>query len=97
MKPNMHQGNDSNEAIGARLAAVRTLAFEQSKRAFAEGAELSEQSYGPVENGKRPLSLEMAKKLHKFYGLSLDFMYFGNMNDLPARIFTVLSSRPSVK
>lgn len=97
MKPNMYQGDDSNEAVGARLAAVRSMAFELSKRAFAEGSELSEQSYGPVENGKRPLSLDMAKKLHKFYGLPLDFMYFGNMNDLPARIFTVLSSSPSVK
>ena len=76
---------DSVEAVAARLAAARH-ALGLSKREFAERAGLGEQTYGPFENAKRPLSLEAAKKLRKAHGLSLEFMYFGKIDDLPHRI-----------
>lgn len=76
---------DSREAVGLRLKAARE-ALGLNKREFAEGAGMSEQNYGPFENGKRDLSLAAAKQLRKIYHLPLDFMYFGNMADLPHRI-----------
>lgn len=76
---------DSPEAIGARLERVRTI-LGMSKRDFAEKAGVSEQSYGPFENGKRPLSLDAAKKLRKAYSLPLEFLFFGNTAELPHRI-----------
>lgn len=76
---------DKTEAVAARLKAARE-ALQMSKRDFAERAGMGEQTYGPFENGKRPLSLEAAKKLRKAYGLTLEFMYFGKIDDLPHKI-----------
>ena len=80
---------DSPEAIGARLARVREI-LGMSKRDFALRADLTEQTYGPFENGKRPLSLDAAKKLRKTYGLTFEYLFFGNTAELPHRIATLL-------
>lgn len=76
---------DRPEAVGARLKRVREiLGLEQN--VFAARAGLLPQTYGPFELGRRSLSLDAAKKLRKTYGLSLEFMYFGKIEDLPHRI-----------
>ena len=85
LAPVMQNQDDSPEAVGARLKAVREI-LGLSKREFAERAGLTEQTYGPFENARRPLSLEAAKRLRQCYDLSLEFMYFGNKADLPHRI-----------
>lgn len=76
---------DSREAVAARLKAARD-ALGMEKKDFAERAGLTMQVYGPFENGKRDLSLSAAKKLRKAYKLPLEFLYFGNIEDLPTRI-----------
>lgn len=76
---------DHIEAVAARLKRVREV-LGLTKKEFAERAGMTEQTYGPFENGKRELSLNAAKKLRKRYGLSLEFMYFGKIDDLPTRI-----------
>ena len=73
---------DHPEAVGARLCRIREI-LGLNKRQFAERAGMTEQTYGPFENGKRPLSLDAAKKLRKTYDLTLEFMYFGKIDDLP--------------
>lgn len=80
---------DEVEAVAARLKAARE-ALGLSKREFAERADMGEQTYGPFENGIRPLSLIAAKKIRKAHGLTLEFMYFGKIEDLPHRIATKL-------
>lgn len=76
---------DSPEEIGARLARFRATTG-MTKRDFAAMAEMSEQVYGPFENGKRPLTLEAAKKLRKAYSLTFEYLFFGNKAELPHRI-----------
>ena len=76
---------DADEAVAARLKAARK-AIGMNKREFAEAADMGEQTYGPFENGTRPLSLIAAKQIRKAHGLTLEFMYFGNIADLPHRI-----------
>lgn len=56
------------------------------KQTFAARASMSAQAYGSFENGTRDLSLEAAKKLRKTYGLSLEYLYFGNKDALPHKI-----------
>jgi len=81
----LEEQGDAIEAVAARLKAAReALGF--TKREFAERAGMGEQTYGPFENARRPLSLEAAKKLRKAHGLTLEFMYFGKIADLPHRI-----------
>lgn len=76
---------DHPQAVAARLCRVREI-LGLTKREFAERAGLSEQVYGPFENGRRDLSLGAAKRLRKTYGLPLEFLYFGKIEDLPTRI-----------
>lgn len=80
---------DQPEAVAARLKRVREI-MGLTKKEFAERAGMSEQVYGPFENARRELSLVGAKKLRKTYGLPLEFMYFGKIDDLPTRISTKL-------
>lgn len=81
----MQDLEDKPEAVAARLKRVREI-LELTKREFAERAGLSEQVYGPFENATRDITLRAAKKLRKTYGLSLEFIYFGSIEDLPTRI-----------
>lgn len=81
----LEERGDAMDAVAARLEAARK-ALGLSKRDFAEGAGIGEQTYGPYENGSRALTLESAKKLRKTYGITLEFMFYGNKNDLPHRI-----------
>lgn len=85
----LEEMEDSREAVAQRLQAARR-AIGLSKKDFAERAGLSEQVYGPFENGRRDLSLIAAKKLRKTYRLPLEFMYFGKTEDLPTRISSAL-------
>ncbi|MDE4303994.1 helix-turn-helix transcriptional regulator [Phaeobacter gallaeciensis] len=81
----LEEQEDHIEAVAARLKRVREV-LGLSKKEFAERAGLTEQTYGPFENARRELSLTAAKKLRKRYGLPLEFMYFGKIEDLPTRI-----------
>lgn len=83
--PMLQDLGDKREAVAARLRRAREV-LGLEKKEFAEGAGLSMQVYGPFENAKRDLSLDGAKKLRKRYGLSLEFLYFGIIDDLPTRI-----------
>ncbi|KUP91783.1 helix-turn-helix transcriptional regulator [Tritonibacter horizontis] len=85
----LEEREDDIEAVAARLKRVREI-LDLSKKDFAESAGLTEQTYGPFENAKRELSLTAAKKLRKRYGLPLEFMYFGKIDDLPTRISKAL-------
>lgn len=89
--------DDSPEAIGERLRAARVALGYGTKEEFAARAGLTQQTYGPWENGRREITREGAKALRKTYGLSLDFIYFGNMDALPHRIAIALGSSPSVR
>ncbi|WP_422050163.1 helix-turn-helix transcriptional regulator [Shimia sp.] len=80
---------DKIDAVAQRLEKVRQI-LDLSKKDFAERAGISEQAYGAFENARRDLSLDAAKKLRKTYGLPLEFMYFGKIEDLPTRISKLL-------
>ena len=84
MPMNIEQ-SDSRESVAKRLELVR-LALGLSKRDFAERAGMSEQAYGPFENGRRDLSLNAAKQIRRTYGIPLEFIYFGNISELPHKI-----------
>ncbi len=85
----LEEKGDSREAIAARLERVRTI-LNMDKKTFAEKAGMTQQTYGPFETMTRDLSLEAAKKLRKAYGLPLDFIYFGKIDDLPHKIAVAL-------
>ena len=85
----LEEQEDKREAVAARLRKAREI-LELDQRTFAEKAGLLPQTYGPFETAKRDLTLEAAKKIRRAHGLTLEFMYFGKIEDLPHRIATRL-------
>lgn len=81
--------DDSVESIAVRLKMARE-ALGLDKKTFAERAGLGQQTYGPFENAVRTITLDAAKRLRATYGLSLEFIYFGKIDDLPHKIATQL-------
>lgn len=77
--------DDSAESIAERLKRVREI-LGLDKKTFAERAGIGQQTYGPFENAGRSISLEAAKRLRATYGISLEFIYFGKIDDLPHKI-----------
>lgn len=66
--------SDAPESVAARLRRVREV-LALSKREFAERACVTEQTCGPFENAKRPLSLDAAKKLRDQQGCELRILF----------------------
>lgn len=86
----MTDNDESLAGIGRRLRAARLALGYESKRQFAERAGLTEQTYGPWELGVREITREGAKQLRRHYGLSMDFIYFGNKDALPHSLAKLL-------
>jgi transcriptional regulator with XRE-family HTH domain len=68
--------------IAARLREAR-MALEPNQSEFAKGAGMSQHRYNQYETGARPLTLDAAMRLHKRYGLSLDWLFRGDTAFLP--------------
>lgn len=81
----LEEQGDKPEAIAARIARVREI-MRLNKREFAATIGMSEQSYGQYENGTRPFSFSTCLKIRKRHNISLEFIYFGNIDDLPHKI-----------
>lgn len=81
---------DSREAVAQRLEAVRAFYQMETRREFAESAGITQQMYSDWMNLRRDVSRQSARKLVDRYSLTLDFIYFGNKNDLPHKMASVL-------
>lgn len=72
--------------IARRLVLTRRALGIEHQQDFGRAAGLSQSQYHHFESGKRRLSLEAALALCETYGLSLDWLYRGDMNALPFRL-----------
>lgn len=72
--------------IARRLVLTRRALGIDHQQDFGKAAGLSQPQYHQFESGKRRLSLEAALALCSTYGLSLDWLYRGDMNALPFRL-----------
>lgn len=72
--------------IGQRLEAVRRVLDIPTKKEFAARAGIGEQTYGPWANGRREISKDGVRKMIARYGLTWEYIYFGNKDALPHKI-----------
>lgn len=82
--------------IADRLRKVRDI-YGLNAAEFAKRAGINPTRYYPWEDGDNRISIDGAIALKREYGLSLDFIYDGNMDMLPHKIAKALSSNPSHK
>lgn len=70
---------DSPEVISARLKALRKELGIKTQAAFAEKLGLDKSTYNPFEKGKRPLTFETACLIRRHFGVSIDWLFFGDL------------------
>ena len=84
------------EDIAARLRVIRSIeGLEQ--RPFAEGAGLKHTQYKNWESGAYRISLDGALALREHYGVTLEYIYLGEVESLPRSWRQDVSSISQVK
>lgn len=71
------------EKVGPRIAAVRE-ALGLKKSEFADSIEFDRSSHSKVEKGATGLDIAVGEKIAAVYGVGLDYIYRGDLSDLPA-------------
>ncbi|WP_394207266.1 helix-turn-helix domain-containing protein [Paracoccus litorisediminis] len=69
--------------VGPRVCAVRE-ALGLSKAEFADSIEFDRSSLTKVERGTMGLDIAIGEKISAIYGVGLDFIYRGDLSDLPS-------------
>jgi|GEM_PF-2568962 len=84
---------DTNQDISGRLLAVRTK-FGLNQAQFAEALGLAKNVYNPFEKGSRPLTLDAARRIRRRFGISIDWLYFGDVGQPSEGIARELGPNP---
>ena len=72
--------------IGTRLTAIRNAESDLGQGEWAVRHGFSKTQYNNWENGVRRITVDEAERLCTLYGLSLDFIYRGNLSGVPENI-----------
>lgn len=82
----------TNKSIAKRLQMTRE-ALELSKAELCRGIGCKHPRWSQYESGDRRITLEIADKLCEKYGVTLDWIYRGNMSALPSALHHKLASK----
>lgn len=86
---------DTDLEISNRLAALREkLGLDQV--AFAKSLGIEKNTYNAYERGKRPLTIETAKKIRRRYGISVDWLLFGDVGQPNHEFLLGIQQTPEV-
>ena len=85
--------SDSPEAVAARLLALR-MRIEPVQQEFARHLGMAKNTYHGFESGNRPLTLNAAVKIRRRYGVSLDWLLFGDMAPTGTDLMLQIGSSP---
>jgi len=69
--------------------------FGKSQKEFASSIGVLPSTYGNWLHGNHGLSLDGARRIKQEYGVSLDFLFFGDTANLPEQILNAWESRPT--
>lgn len=69
---------DTDLEVANRLAALREK-LEVDQATFAKELGIEKNTYNAYERGKRPLTIETAKRIRRRYGISVDWLLFGDI------------------
>jgi transcriptional regulator with XRE-family HTH domain len=76
-----HDTGRSPRAIGARIARIREITGA-TQTAFAKGVGASQGTLSAWESGKRPPGLKAGHQLCDVYGVTLDYIFRGDISGL---------------
>lgn len=71
---------DPPHIVSARLKALRIELGYKSQSAFAAKLGIDKSTYNPYEKGTRPLTFETACLIRREFGISIDWLFFGDLH-----------------
>ena len=80
--------------VAPRLAALRE-ALGLNKTDFAARIGIDKSSYTKIEKGEKPLLVGSAYRIYQLYGVDLNYIYMGQVRDLPGSLSNAIISRLS--
>lgn len=86
MKPEMLLAPEMDpERVGRRVTAMRE-AMAIQKSAFADSIGLDRSALSRIEQGKEGLGIAKATRIADLYGFGLNYLYRGDLSDVPPEI-----------
>lgn len=70
---------DPPHIVAGRLKALRLELGFKSQTAFAAKLGIDKSTYNPYEKGTRPLTFETACLIRREFGISIDWLFFGDL------------------
>lgn len=72
-------------AVGERLARLRDY-HGINQGDFADSVNIDRSSYSKIERGTKALKADMAFAIAERWGVSMDFLYRGRLDELPRKM-----------
>ena len=76
---------NDNQTISARLVRLRA-ALRMSQAEICRAIDVAPNRWNQYESGERRITLEVAGKLRQRFGVTSDWLYFGDESGLPQRL-----------
>lgn len=87
---------DTDLEVANRLAALREK-LQKDQTTFAKELGIEKNTYNAYERGKRPLTIETAKKIRRRYGISVDWLLFGDIGQPNQMFLLTIGQEPEAK
>ena len=84
---------DPPKVIGNRLKSLREALGIKTQTAFAAELGIEKNTYNPFETGNRELTFETACLIRKKFKIPIDWLFWGDDEDLPYHIKVKLEAR----
>lgn len=88
---------DQPNVIAGRLEALRKELGIPTQDKFAEEIGLGKSIYSLIKNGKRNLSFETACLMKEKWGISIDWLFYGDIQQSAAQIMTKIGRGPAAE
>ena len=86
---------DSNEAVGRRIVALRERIGLQQQQLAAQ-IHVTKSTLSAYESGDRPLTMESARRIRRRFGVTLDWLLFGDMQVTGRDLMLEIGPEPQV-
>jgi transcriptional regulator with XRE-family HTH domain len=87
---------DSNQAVGRRIVALRERAKLQ-QQVLAKQLHMAKSTLNGYESGERPLTVESLRRLRLRFGVTTDWLLFGDMRVTGSDLMLELGPEPGAE
>jgi DNA-binding XRE family transcriptional regulator len=84
---------DDPKVVGARLKNLREALGIPTQVAFAKELGIEKNTYNPFEKGTRELTFETACLIRKKFKIPIDWLFWGEDDELPYHVKVKLEAR----